>query len=531
MLRGIFFSLPAGLVFMASPVFSHPAPTLPSLGVASSHEEIRTERVGDGIQYFQMRKGEALVEVEWFISFGVSRDDSEEAFVRECARTLAGPVSERAFTWPGKTPISYKELTFGSYRTRGDAEVALSAANVSEQCQARITALPMYPEQASGLWQVHVVELDPEHFSGTLGVAKGSSRIAGRMKPSGIAASADALVAVNGGYFVMDDSDGLVGEPAGLSIFGGQVQSEHSNGRPWFYFPANNANLARMGSIEHEITPRLDWSDGVSSEIDGVNRFPGKLRNCGSLHARLEVLSWHDETCYPQDQLIVLTRNAGFSIEPASDRLVAVLDEHGAPRFVRPGESTEGKMAIVATGQRKKELQDRVAIGAAAEFTASIITRLPSVTAVAGGPTLLQDGVAVRDESFEGWPFHLATRSQATSMHRFVTLRAPRTAIGVRRDGTVLLVVVDGWRFADDRTPETLLNGGVSIEELRGMLADLGAIDAMNLDGGGSSTLVVAGRVVNQPSDPDGERAVGDAVVVLPYRESKEAANGPISRH
>jgi exopolysaccharide biosynthesis protein len=40
--------------------------------------------------------------------------------------------------------------------------------------------------------------------------------------------------------------------------------------------------------------------------------------------------------------------------------------------------------------------------------------------------------------------------------------------------------------------------------------------EAVNLDGGGSTTMVARGRVVNQPSDPTGERPVGDAVLVLP---------------
>jgi hypothetical protein len=501
---------------MASPVSSHPVPTLPNFGAAAGEAEIQRDRVADGVQYFRIRKGDAHAEVEWFISFGISRDASEEEFVQSCARTLNVPAHVRSFVWPDARPIAYKELTFGRYVSRGDAQEALNSADVQEECRPRITALPVYPEQDRGPWQIHVVELDPDQFRGTLGVAKGSDRVAGRTRPSEIAASKGALVAVNGGYFVMEGSDGLVGEPAGLSIFSGQVQSEHSRGRPWFYFPASHGILARMGSSDLEIEPRLKWSDGVISRVDGVNRYPGMLRNCGSLSALDEQLPWHDETCHPQDQLIVLTLNAGFSIDPTKDYAIAVLDNVGVPHLIGRGQSPEGKMALVATGDRRNELQDRVAAGATVEFMAPIFARLPSLTAVAGGPTLLQDGMVVRDESFEGWPFRLASRDQATSMHRFVTLRAPRTAIGVRRDGTVLLVVVDGWRFADERQSETPLNGGASIEELRRLFGDLGAIEAINLDGGGSSTMVISGRVVNQPSDPAGEREIGDAIVVLP---------------
>lgn len=47
-------------------------------------------------------------------------------------------------------------------------------------------------------------------------------------------------------------------------------------------------------------------------------------------------------------------------------------------------------------------------------------------------------------------------------------------------------------------------------------MKSLGAVQAMNLDGGGSTAMTVAGALVNQPSDAAGERAVGDTIQVLP---------------
>jgi exopolysaccharide biosynthesis protein len=56
----------------------------------------------------------------------------------------------------------------------------------------------------------------------------------------------------------------------------------------------------------------------------------------------------------------------------------------------------------------------------------------------------------------------------------------------------------------------------MTLLELAAELRTLGAVDAMNLDGGGSSVLVAGGRVVTVPSDETGERAVADALLVLP---------------
>jgi exopolysaccharide biosynthesis protein len=78
----------------------------------------------------------------------------------------------------------------------------------------------------------------------------------------------------------------------------------------------------------------------------------------------------------------------------------------------------------------------------------------------------------------------------------------------VQTDGRILLVVVDG------RQPTHSL--GMTMLELAMELKRLGAVEAMNLDGGGSSTMVVGGSVINLPSDETGERAVASALVVLP---------------
>jgi len=96
----------------------------------------------------------------------------------------------------------------------------------------------------------------------------------------------------------------------------------------------------------------------------------------------------------------------------------------------------------------------------------------------------------------------------------FVTDRHNRTAVGIRDDGTVLLVVADG-RFK--------AAAGLSLPELQQILRWLGCRDALNLDGGGSTTLFLNigdyQGVVNCPSDNghfdhEGERGVSNAVLV-----------------
>ncbi len=88
----------------------------------------------------------------------------------------------------------------------------------------------------------------------------------------------------------------------------------------------------------------------------------------------------------------------------------------------------------------------------------------------------------------------------------FGETRHPRSAIGWSADGTrTFLVVVDGRQES---------YSGMSLPELAALMRELGAAEALNLDGGGSSAMVVRGSVVSHPSDRDGERPVGDALAL-----------------
>jgi len=102
--------------------------------------------------------------------------------------------------------------------------------------------------------------------------------------------------------------------------------------------------------------------------------------------------------------------------------------------------------------------------------------------------------------------------------------RHPRTAIGVTGAGKILMVVVDGRR-KDSR--------GVTLGRFARLMQGLNARFALNLDGGGSSTMVVRGKkgglkVVNRPSD-GGQRKVSSAVLVLKGKDPGESIGGPLA--
>jgi exopolysaccharide biosynthesis protein len=120
--------------------------------------------------------------------------------------------------------------------------------------------------------------------------------------------------------------------------------------------------------------------------------------------------------------------------------------------------------------------------------------------AVGGRPMLARDSSVVRDVDTEG-------------QLSFI-MRNPRTAAGISRDGRrLVLAVVDGRQLP--------YSDGMTLRELANLMLGLGARDAINLDGGGSSVMVYADpasgkrRIANRPSDREGERAVGDALGIV----------------
>jgi exopolysaccharide biosynthesis protein len=108
---------------------------------------------------------------------------------------------------------------------------------------------------------------------------------------------------------------------------------------------------------------------------------------------------------------------------------------------------------------------------------------------VSFGPPLIVNGKPTITEGDGGWGI------------------APRTAIGQRRTGEVLLLVIDGRSFG---------SLGATLKEVQNVLLKFGAVNAANLDGGSSSTMYFNGKVVNRPSDKLGERTVPSVFMVLP---------------
>jgi hypothetical protein len=114
--------------------------------------------------------------------------------------------------------------------------------------------------------------------------------------------------------------------------------------------------------------------------------------------------------------------------------------------------------------------------------------------ALGGGPVIVRNGRAVWTAGEDFLPSQLGPRN-------------PRTAVGQKRDGKIILLAVDGRRRG--------FSVGMTNWELAQAMVRLGAVTASGLDAGGSTTMAFDGKLLNRPSDPGGERPVAESLAVL----------------
>lgn len=317
-----------------------------------------------------------------------------------------------------------------------------------------------------------ILEVRPRDASLDVELGKGGTQ--GRDTVPSMAARRGATAAVNAGFFATN------GDPSGIFKINGLLVSDTGRPRGAVGF----ASPAGAPLLFDRVTARARIKAGRASvAATGVDTARG---------ARAVILY---TPRYGAD-----TRTTGDGREWTVDgrpARVTRIDDAGASPIPRGG------FVISVSGDVPPPLA-RLKKGDRVDLTFTYATALGTAAAawrnaddiVGGAGLLLWRGKEVRD-----WA------EERLDLKGFVDARHPRTLIGRDREGDIWLVVIDG------RQPGH--SAGMSLPELTDFSRKLGLVDALNLDGGGSSTMVVKGTVVNRPSDPTGPRPVSDAIVVL----------------
>ncbi|MCS6777867.1 MAG: phosphodiester glycosidase family protein [Chloroherpetonaceae bacterium] len=312
-----------------------------------------------------------------------------------------------------------------------------------------------------------------------------------------------AVAAINADFFP------FTGDPLGLAIRDGELLSEPTPHR--VCFGLTSSGQVRMDVLSCVATLRL--ANGTGLPLAGINRLPaaGEITVLTPTFTATPVL--------PAPVVVLALRgvNLPVRVSRAMRGIIATIHslEAGIPLPRRTPEETW----IVAEGKTGDALREHCQPGEPVHFQFDLTPSDPPGTrgryasrasalratdftpvwkdveqAVGGGPWLVRDGQIFVDGEAQGF-----------NPTAFVQARHPRTAIGITAERHLLLVAVDGRQAA---------SRGMSLPELAALMKRLGAVHAINLDGGGSTTLYAGGGIVNAPSDGR-VRPVANALLVF----------------
>ena len=330
---------------------------------------------------------------------------------------------------------------------------------------------------AAGPVKINLLRLDLTKVR--LDVKLGMDAVLGTETTSSIAKRHRAVAAINSGFFRFDTSI-FAGDPAGALKIDGVVLSEPDRGRAVIFID----NRRDRTVVEFGRFGARDWVEvgGLELVIDGMNR--ERREN--------ELLIFT-----PEFHRTTLTSPEGVEVIVRGDRVVSILNGIGSLAIPSDG------YILSATGTKRHEIMRSLRIG-------DRLRRFTAVVPVGGETTppaqynfedhtngvsiLLKNGAINLT-----WEAERAIRSFAEDRH-------PRTAVAKLKDGRLLMITADG------RQPGVSV--GMTLRELAEYLLSIGSVDAINLDGGGSTTMVLGGRVINTPSDTNRERKVSVAIVV-----------------
>jgi exopolysaccharide biosynthesis protein len=334
-------------------------------------------------------------------------------------------------------------------------------------------------DEQTGPWFINALRIDLDRT--TLKIVHALDEGVGLETVTSISTRHRATAATNGGYF--RTSGTYRGEPTGLLLLDGKLLSEPSNDR------VGVGLISTKKSIE---------------VIFGRLRFFGEISAGGTKHA----VQGLNRPVSP-DELIVftpefhrtsLTNPDGIEVVVRRNRVFSVTDHKGSSEVPSDG------YVISAVGTARQWVMGNLRKGSRVTFSWRLRPfesnsgdqeenwrRAYSI--VGGGPQLIRAGkVDITDKEEKMSP-------------TFRSDRHPRTAIARLASGKLMLITVDG------RQPGVSV--GMSLNMLADLLLELGAVAAINLDGGGSTAMVVHNKLVNRPSDQTGERPVSDAILVF----------------
>ena len=377
-----------------------------------------------------------------------------------------------------------RPVAFFFFAWRGGALVSLllacslSWADSSTNLPARHDAGFSYihDEMREVPWSIHILKVERTRsdfeFQTTLGHGTNFGLSLTSEQAKNLPASLGKPVAAINGDFYHRSGD-VTGDPEGLQIVNGELVSGPFSTRVCLWLDQSGIPHRTNVTAQFKVT----WPDGTSTPF-GLN----EDRSSDEAVLFTSAVGPSTHTSGGQELILEAKRDCAWLPlrigQTYSAQVRAVRQAGDSP--------LDHEVLVLSLGPKLSAQVPKLAPGAILNISTATTPDLTSAkTALGGGPTLVRGGQAM--------PFH------------GLQMRHPRTAFGWNKD-YFFMVEVDGR--------QRNLSIGMSLPELAAYMLKIGCEEALNLDGGGSSTLWVKGNVLNSPSE-GGERPGANALVLV----------------
>lgn len=341
--------------------------------------------------------------------------------------------------------------------------------------------------RSEGPWHMYVLEIDLTSEWNQVKTVKANDLLEGLERTSSMAVRNDreahrVVGAINGDFYASG------GVTVGAQILQGVLLKEPHPSRSVFGITSQKLPVIEVVAFEGKLVAR----DDSTLTINGINR----TRESNSLILYNRYFGNRTQTNYWGTEI-----KAHYIAEPPliNDSVKVVVVSKDSIQTTGHGNNTISQNGIVLSGHgtARDFLNSHVFVGDTVWFSLGLPpTRNPLLELIGGTPRMIRDGV----RSVE-WRKEEVGQSFSYDRH-------PRTAAGMSEDSSkVFLFTVDG------RQPGYSV--GMSLFELADYMLQWNVYQGVNLDGGGSTTMIVRGKVVNTPSDAGGERSVANAFMVV----------------
>jgi hypothetical protein len=344
-----------------------------------------------------------------------------------------------------------------------------------------------------GPWRIHVLEIDLHHSELEIAAARALDKFFGREQTSSIARRHETndrtvVAALNADFFDLTTGENESNNVVDAEYVKGTKMTETPNDVFDNIHSQFGVSMSRKPLLDRfEFIGEITRTQAITSRLDGVNDTPKSNS--------IVLFNHYYGPSTPTDTLKMDIEELSLrEIRRSQDTLIAII----AAKATSGGSAIGAEMPVLSGyNLQKPNMISSASVGDTVRFWFGTNPNRGALKTLVGGwPRIVLNGknMGASVDSIEG------------TFPRFSAQRNPRSGVGFSMDSTtVYFLAVDGRQQS---------SAGMTLSEFADLMLSQGVYQGLNLDGGGSTTFVLEGKIMNSPSDATGERPIGNCLLL-----------------